>query len=317
MSNLLVHIGYHKTGTSWLQRRLFVNTGLGWTLSHAKTSVVDPLILPHALDFDAAACRAAFEPGLAAARAVNLVPIISHERISGEVHIGGRDTKDIAERLYAVFPEAQILMVIREQQAMIRSIYGQFIKGTGVWNLHDYLDPPVPNRTRFKYGHFHPDDFRYHRLIACYQQLFGPAQVTVLPYELLRARPADFVARIMAAVGLHADAAVLAGLPYGEQVNPSLSALGVAFKLRLNRLAGQRTPFNPTPLYTGRGSGHKRLLQALAFRVDRRLPAAWKKAADERMKRQIAERVSGYYAESNHLTAELTGLDLAEWGYEL
>ena len=61
MSNLLVHIGYHKTGTSWLQRRLFVNTGLGWTLSHAKTSVVDPLILPHALDFDAAACRAAFE----------------------------------------------------------------------------------------------------------------------------------------------------------------------------------------------------------------------------------------------------------------
>ncbi|MBP6802589.1 MAG: sulfotransferase [Chloroflexi bacterium] len=317
MSRLLIHIGYHKTGTSWLQRRLFVNTDLGWTLSHAKTAVVDPLILPHALDFDAAVCRAVFEPGLAAAWTNNLVPVISHERISGEVHIGGRDAKDIAERLYAIFPEAQILIVIREQQAMIRSIYGQFIKGTGVWSLRDYLDPPVPTRTRFKYGHFHPDDFRYHRLIACYQQLFGPAQVTVLPYELFRARPADFVAQIMAAVGLHAEAAVMAALPYGEQVNPSLSALGIAFKLRLNRLAGQRTPFNPTPLYTGRGSGHTRLLQALAFRVDRRLPATWKRAADEQMKHQIAERVSGYYAESNHLTAKLTGLNLVEWGYEL
>jgi hypothetical protein len=317
MSNLLVHIGYHKTGTSWLQRKLFVNTDLGWTLSHVKGAAVDPLILPHALDFDAAACRAAFEPDLRAAWASDLVPVISHERLSGEVHIGGRDAKDSAERLRAVFPEAQILIVIREQQEIIRSIYGQFIKGSGVWSLRNYLEPPISARTRFKYGHFHPDHFRYHRLIGCYQQLFGSDQVTVLPYELLRARPPEFVAQILASAGLAATDERLACLPYHEQVNPSLSALGIALKRWLNRLAGASTPFNPTPLFPGRGVSRTLRLQALAFWADRRLPAAWKAAADTQMKRQIAEKLSGYYGESNQLTARLTGLNLAEWGYEL
>lgn len=105
--------------------------------------------------------------------------------------------------------------------------------------------------------------------------------------------------------------------PTMTKVNPSLSALGIALKRWLNRVAGQRTPFNPTPLLARGGAGKTRRLQALAFWVDRRLPAAWKKAADARMKRQIADRFSGYYGESNRLTANLTSLNLAEWGYEL
>lgn len=317
MNKLLIHIGYSKTGTSWLQRRLFVNTALGLTLSHTKHTVVELLLMPHALDFDAAACRAVFEPGLRAAWTAGLLPVISHEYLAGAAHVGGRDSKDTAERLRACFPEAQILIVIREQQAIIRSIYSQFIKGTGVWSLRDYLDPPVPGRTLFKYGHFHPDYYRYHRLIGYYQQLFGREQVTVLPYELFRARPAEFVTRLMASVGLPAEATALSGLPYDEQVNPSLSAPGLALKRCLNRLAGMRTAFNTTPLLPGSANHRTLQLQALAFWVDRRLPAAWKRAADERVKRQIAVRFDDYYAESNRLTADLTGLDLAQWGYEL
>lgn len=317
MSTLLVHIGYHKTGTSWLQRRLFVHKDVGFVLTHAKTAVVDPLISPHALDFDAAACRAFFEPAVRAAWEAGLLPVISHERLSGEVHIGGRDSRDTAERLRATFPEARILIVIREQRAIIRSIYGQFIKGSGVWPLQDYLEPPVAPHTRFKYEHFHPDQFRYHRLIGYYQQLFGREQVIVLPYELFREAPAAFVTRLLASVGLKAEAGTLATLPYGDFVNPSLSTLGVALKRYLNLLAGQRTAFNTRPLLLGGNHRRNVRMQTLAFWVDRRLPAAWKAAADERTKRLIAARFDGYYAESNRRTAALTGLDLAKWGYDL
>lgn len=317
MSTLLVHIGYHKTGSSWLQRRLFVHEDVGFVLAHAKAAVVDPLVLPHALDFDAAACRSVLEPAVRRAWAAGKLPVISHERISGEVHIGGRDSKDAAERLAATFPEARILIVIREQRDMIRSIYGQFIKGTGVWPLRDYLDPPVPPRTLFKYGHFRPDHYRYHRLIGCYQELFGGERVIVLPYELFREDPVEFVTRLLTSVGLEPEAGTLAALPYGEAVNPSLSTLGVALKRRMNLLAGKRTGFNPAPLLPGGGQRRNQRLQALAFKVDRRLPAAWKAAADERTERRIADRFRGYYAESNRRTAELTGLDLARWGYEL
>lgn len=317
MRRILIHIGYHKTGTSWLQRRLFVRSDLGFTLSHAKTAVVDPVIMPHALDFDAIACRAYFEPGLCAAWTDSLLPVISHERLSGEVHIGGRDAKDTADRLHAAFPEATVFLVIREQQAMIRSIYGQFIKGTGVWPLHEYLDPPVLERTLFKYGHFHPDHFRYHRLIAYYQHLFCPEQVIVLPYELFRSRQAVFVSQLMTTVGLPVDADALAALPYDETVNPSLSALGVAVKRLLNRCAGRRTAFNTTPLLPSRDHKRTMRLHAIAFWIDRRLPMAWKQAANARMKDKIASRFAGYYAASNRQSALLTGLDLAAWGYEV
>ena len=33
------------------------------------------------------------------------MPVVSRERFSGEVHIGGDDSKEIAQRLRAVFPE--------------------------------------------------------------------------------------------------------------------------------------------------------------------------------------------------------------------
>lgn len=312
---LLIHIGYHKTGTTWLQTQLFDAAALGLARPYTRHDVAGPIVLPHAYDFDAAACRAHFDAGLQAARAADLLPVLSHERLSGEIHIGGDDSKEIADRLHRSFPEAHILIVIREQRAILRSIYGQYIKGSGILSLADYLHPPVESRKLFKYAPFRFEHFRYDRPVRYYQQLFGAANVTVLPYELFRRAPADFVAQLLAAVGRPADAAALAQLPYARQVNPSLSALGVAFKRQLNRLVGQRTPFNPQPLLPLRVDS--RWLSRLAFRVDRRLPAGWKAAAERRMAAQIGAAVAGHFAASNRQTAALIGCDLAAWGYEV
>ena len=51
------------------------------------------------------------------------VPVISHERLSGYPHSGGHDSKEIAHRLAAVFPNAKVVIVIREQKSMILSNY--------------------------------------------------------------------------------------------------------------------------------------------------------------------------------------------------
>lgn len=316
MKRVLLHIGYHKTATSWLQTRLFVREEFGFTRTHSKQKIVVPLLQPRQLSFDAAACRAYFEPALQSAWQGGLLPVLSHERLSGEVHIGGRDAPECARRLQAVFPEAHILIVIREQQSIIRSIYGQYVKGSGVWPLRLYLDAPVAPHTRFKYAHFDPDHFAYHTLIGYYQQLFGRERVTILPYELFRANPTDFTARLLSAVGMAHRADNVSILPFQQKVNPSLSAFGIELKRWLNRLAGPRTQFNTTPLLPG-GSHRRNLrLKRLAFLVDSRLPAGWKKDADTRMKQQIAARFKGYYACSNRHTAERTGLDLAQWGYD-
>jgi len=62
----LVHIGYHKTGTNWLQEELFGNphTGYRWLGKQPLTHPVHTLVRARPFDFDAAAVRAEFEPML-------------------------------------------------------------------------------------------------------------------------------------------------------------------------------------------------------------------------------------------------------------
>ena len=42
----LVHIGYHKTGTTWLQQHVFTNSALGFTSPVAITTMMERLVAP-------------------------------------------------------------------------------------------------------------------------------------------------------------------------------------------------------------------------------------------------------------------------------
>ena len=56
--DVLVHVGYHKTATTWLQRVLFTKADLGLDLAATKAELHPLLIDPRALDFDVAHARA-------------------------------------------------------------------------------------------------------------------------------------------------------------------------------------------------------------------------------------------------------------------
>jgi len=49
------------------------------------------------------------------------VPVLSAERLSGNPDSGGYDSVHVAEYLAATFPEARVLIVIREQADMLVS----------------------------------------------------------------------------------------------------------------------------------------------------------------------------------------------------
>ena len=49
-----------------------------------------------------------------------------------------------------------------------------------------------------------PEHYRYDRLIRCYMELFGAANVRVLPYEQLRMRTPGFVSAIVSFVAWRA-----------------------------------------------------------------------------------------------------------------
>jgi hypothetical protein len=153
-TNLLIHIGYPKTGSTWLQRSVFRNPKRGFFLS-SRHKVRKFLIAPHAFDFEVQSCCQQFLPDLQQAEEKGLTPVLSQELLAGNAHTGGYDSGTNANRLAQVFPEAKILVVIREQKRMIISTYKQYVKGGGMlrWRGIYILYLKIKRRLYFKDGY--------------------------------------------------------------------------------------------------------------------------------------------------------------------
>lgn len=300
----LIHIGYHKTASSWLQRRVFPNApSLHYAAGpHEPGSPLRNLFFEtNSFDYDPDKARKFLEPRIKDPG--DRVPVISHERFSGGPYSGGHDSKLTAHRLHEIFPDARILLVIREQSDMLLSMYKQYIQAGGGASFSQFI---TPRTGAGSIASFRLDYLEYHRLIGCYQRLFGADDVLVLPYEILRRDPADFLSRI----GAFLDADL--GPPDSGLQKPSLSAAALCAARHGNRLFAF-TGLNPAPIFA-RPNGQK-AVKRFSRKLDTKLPTFLKEATDRRWRRFAESVVSDCYAESNSVTQELIGLDLKRHGY--
>jgi hypothetical protein len=307
----LVHIGYHKTGTSWLQRYLFSGkAGAGFRTCGSEGDAKRELVRPHDLEFDPKQAYAWYEPRFERIAAEGLVPVVSAERLCGDTLYGGHDSARLAERLAATFPDGRVLIVIREQRGIIFSNYQEYVGSGGLLPLDRYLHMP-------KRAHPWPCDLRhfaYDRLVSHYHRLFGAENVLVLPYELFRRDPVDYVTRIAGFAGASPPPGALESLPFGVIVNRSVPAQTIAAKRRANHvLRGRLNPWAPV-------SDRKKLgrrLKVLLIRSTRRLPNRFEQRTKTSMTETIRSTVGDYYRASNARTSELIGIDLEALGYDV
>ncbi len=307
---ILAHIGFHKTATTWLQFCVF-EPEIGFSRVPLP-QVRSHIISPHALDFDPRRAAEWLRPLLRDAEERALVPVLSHERLSGHPHSGGFDAKDMALRLAELIPEARVLIVIREQRAMILSCYSQYVRMGGVAPLSEYVHPP--ERGRHHLPLFDLAYLRYDRLIRLYQELFGTENVLVLAYEEFRSRPMTFLGRIMELAEVSPDRPLLEELPYDHRFNRSLEPSEITLRRMANRLVtGDR--LNPAPLTRMRvvESGARRLTRKVSDLV----PAFWEARITDRRRERVRALVGNAYRDSNRRTSELTGLDLEGLGYDV
>ena len=296
----LLHIGYHKTGTTWLQRHVFGDPGSGFS----QIGGAQHLIAVNAFDFRPKRIRKQMGRKVVQAQAQGLVPVLSSERLSGEPHFGGYDSELIADRLAAVFPDARILVVVREQTSMFLSIYKEYIRRGGAASLRQYLSAPSDG---YWLPQFRFEFLEYHRLIRYYQDLFGAENVMVLPYELLLTQPGTFLGQIGEFVRIQIVQ------PQIRSVNVSLSAFTLGLKRHLNRYLVLDGPVNPAPPFDFPASNA--LLERLCRLLDTKLPVAVHDRHEHRWRRHAAREVGSRYAQSNAVTSGLTGLDLRAFGY--
>ncbi|MGC4250458.1 MAG: sulfotransferase [Sphingobium sp.] len=213
----IIHIGYHKTGTTWFQESFYpaVRDRVYRPRRVAREAFLDP----GALHFDANTARAMLGDELDRL-------ILCEENLSGGLHNGGLAgnlSKDVAFRIRATLPDAHIVIMTRDPCSAIASAYLQYVKGDGTYGVERYLFGRERLRAcapeRDECPGFRLEHFDYARLIAHYDTLFGADRVHVFAYEDFRADPRRFAASFARRFGLDVD---LAGLDRSVR-NPSPS----------------------------------------------------------------------------------------------
>jgi hypothetical protein len=310
---VLIHIGYHKTGTTWLQKSLFANHATGYQWLGNKAPPIWHLVLARPLEFDAGASRADLAPLLDDVIGQGRVPVLSFERLSGHPFSGGYDSKEIANRLRDVLPEGRVLIVIREQSDVIASTYKYYVRRGGACSVSRFLKPPGQHEARVPL--FDPRHFEYHHLIRHYQALFGDDAVLTLPYDQFARDPVSFIVRIAGFAGRPVPQDVLHALRFERRRHRSPSAAAIAVNRRLNRLV-VRSDTNPAPVFASH------LAERIARRIDprqidRAVPERLARSSEDSLRAVVTAFVGDRYRESNRATAELTGQDLRGYGWTI
>lgn len=299
---MVLHVGYHKTGTSWLQDVVFPSIEtVSMPLSFRE--VLEGLVLPHAFTFEPSSFRDRFGDRLERAGSKGAVSVISNERLSGSPHAGGHDAKLIAERLHRVFPDGRVVLVIREQTRMIASCYKEYVRGGGTCSFDRYIDPPEAKHRPM----FDPDFFRYDRCVRQYYGLFGADRVKVLPFEWLRVDPVRYLRELTAFIGVDVELDEISRRP----VRKSLTEQSTRIKRWTNRVT-RRTSLNPCTSVRIRGA-HPVVVRALEF-LD---PFFRQVLSQESFRDRAVREFDGYYGSSNRRLEELVGIELERLDYDL
>jgi hypothetical protein len=187
----LLHVGYPKTGSKFLQQWLaahpdiaFSQWGIaGFRDAHAMMAAAAGPALP--------AWHATSHEGL-------LTPLADHGDLGGKgVRLPSRDGQRAACTLLAgLFPGAHILVVTRGYEGLIRSFYAELILGGASYAFADFCDALL---AQVEAG---TDVFDVDAALDAYAGGFGEERLLVLPYELLRDRPAAFLGAIEARLGI-------------------------------------------------------------------------------------------------------------------
>jgi hypothetical protein len=304
--NALVHIGWPKTGTTWLQSEVFLEK-LGYVQPFSRGEVIREFVLPDQLNFSAGHLQRLWEARLRVSP--GYVPVISHERLCGVLQ-NRLESVIFGERIVSGIPDSKILIVVREQRAAMLASWQQYIRdggnpGTGpaVRSLQDYFGDDASRRSVLP----PPGDlryFEYHRLIEWYVHRLGPSRVLVLPFELLRRSPDDFLSRL----GDFSGAPHGMGRPSPIVSNEAWAPISYRLKRWLNYV-GDRSRYSRS-----RWSRYQVVMSA-AYKFDKLLPHSVRQIGSTQMRLSVETIAGRHFVNSNRRLGEMVPWTPEEFGY--
>lgn len=305
---VIFHVGFPKTATTMLQGAVFArlqhvaNIGKPYPPSGPEQHHSDPgalTPLPRAIRHLAVADRQAYDPaaeaavreGIAAALASGRTVLLSEEIL---VSVRRNDPVEVARRLHRVWPDARILITLREQRSFLVSHYLDDVKRERQWehtsSFRRWLEE---ERSRSLRGIWHMA--QYADTVALYAGLFGKDRIHVLLFEDMTSDRLRFAAGLAGALDVPA-----------EEIGGLLAAARPV-KKRVSRgraLAHQiSATIAPAALRRPLSRALRQLLSFDSAPARPRIPAA------------LSEPLRRFYADGNRQLEAEYGLKLAGYGY--
>jgi len=318
MNNLLVHIGYHKTGTTWLQKELFSSESEFFIPVSNKKKGQNTLARSFIFNKDGYLLNSFSMNEKVIQKKLNRIlktsdfdgdkiPVISHERLSGNPHSSGFDSSIIARRIHKTFPKAKILIVIREQSSWILSNYFQYLSIGGNHGLKKYLNSQYDG----KRPGFSPSHLEFHHLIKEYQNKFSKENVLVIPYEIFKT-DIDLFLKTLGAF-LKKDICTSTQVN-SEKIYNAKSNHFINYKLRfLNPFIRQSSVNNYSALYNSISSS---VASRIKIFLGQCLPSKFDESIQASLLKEIEQWAIGRFNKSNSITQKLIHFNLKDLGYE-
>lgn len=223
MDDVIIHIGYPKSASTFLQTKIFPNLPLHYLmLVGPNRKYLDMVVSKTALDINELQNWINAEVKKQRANNTYQILLLSHEELAG---IPNNNNPEIAyataQNLKRLFPNAKILIIIRNQIDYLLSLYAfrVGVKGAETKNFNQFIQR-MGKSGLFEY-------LQYHRLIQKYQDLFGASQVLVFPMEMLKKDPDTMLKEMFAFMGVSPQP-----ISPSSSVNVSAKNLAVLFIFR-------------------------------------------------------------------------------------
>lgn len=177
---VLFHIGYPKTATTWFQESFFPRVKNYRYIHRDITN--KHFFFSDSFTFNSTEVK--HELGLDQS---NEKLLLSSELMVTAINFSwqsGNYARVCAQKIKEVFPSAQIIIFLRNQQSLFASAYQQYLKNGGTYSLKKYL---YSGRV-FAFEHL-----LFDLMIEYYDSLFGKENVHIFFYEEFRRDPDSFL----------------------------------------------------------------------------------------------------------------------------
>ncbi len=300
----LLHVGYIKTGTTYLQQTIFADESLGFALvggDQNRALLVSWFRARNDYDFDAEALKTEMRALEEPIRMRGLIPVWSEETLLGDPLVSDYCGPAILAQLKQLDLDVKVLITIRRQEGFALSGYREALR-YGRYRMRDFIGTGKEELSMRPI--LRPEFLCYDIALAHYRNTFGAANCTALPLEMLRSDPVGY-ANVICRLMDRPDATNVDAAP--RNVGRGATALTVARVL--NGL------YTVSPLTFQRSLTHRMVDKVLNI-INRLAPAALDRRIETTWRKQIDDAYENRFADSNRRLEEMTGLVLQQFDYQ-